>query len=72
MDSGQPERVVDMRHQFQHLMTAQFTKTIEHLTGRTVLAFLSQAHVDPDITIEIFFIDAPLDGFGAVEVVDPA
>jgi hypothetical protein len=27
--------------------------------------------VDPDITIEIFFIDGPLDGFGAVEIVDP-
>jgi uncharacterized protein YbcI len=71
MDSGKPDRVVDMRHEFQHMMHTQFTETIEHLTGRKVLAFLSQAHVDPDITIEIFFVDAPLEGFGAVEVVDP-
>jgi hypothetical protein len=35
------------------------------------LAFLSQAHVDPDITTEMFFIDAPLEGFVAVEVLDP-
>jgi hypothetical protein len=33
-----------------------------------VLAFLSQAHVEPDITIEIFFVDGPLEGFGALEV----
>jgi uncharacterized protein YbcI len=71
MDSGKPDRVVDMRHEFQHMMTRQFTETIERLTDRKVLAFLSQAHVDPDITIEIFFVDAPLEGFGAVEVVDP-
>ena len=71
MDSGQPDRVVDMRHQFQHMVTDRFTGAIEELTGRTVLAFLSQAHVDPDITIEIFFIDEPLDGFGAVEIVAP-
>jgi uncharacterized protein YbcI len=71
MDSGKPDRVVDMRHEFQHMMTRQFTETIERLTDRKVLAFLSQAHVDPDITIEIFFVDAPLEGFGAVEVLDP-
>jgi uncharacterized protein YbcI len=71
MDSGNPDRVVDMRHEFQNMMHRGFTETIERLTDRKVLAFLSQAHVDPDITIEIFFVDAPLEGFGAVEVVDP-
>jgi uncharacterized protein YbcI len=71
MNSGKPDRVVDMRHEFQNMMHRGFTETIERLTDRKVLAFLSQAHVDPDITIEIFFVDAPLEGFGAVEVVDP-
>jgi uncharacterized protein YbcI len=70
MDSGDPDRVVDMRHDFQHMMTERFTNTIEELTGRKVLAFLSQAHVEPDITIEVFFVDGPLEGFGAVEVVE--
>ena len=71
MDSGEPDRVVDMRHDFQRMMTARFTDTIEELTGRNVVAFLSQAHVEPDITMEIFFIDAPLEGFGAIELVEP-
>ena len=43
---------------------------IEQLTGRRVLAFLSQAHVEPDITLEVFFVDRPLAGSGAVEVLD--
>ena len=70
MDSGEPDRVVAMRHNFQRLVTERFTDTIEELTGRKVLAFLSQAHVEPDITIEIFFVDRPLEGFGALELVE--
>jgi uncharacterized protein YbcI len=71
MDSGAPERVVDMRHEFQRVMATRYKDTIKELTGRNVTAFLSQAHVDPDITMEIFFMDGPLEGFGAVEIIEP-
>jgi uncharacterized protein YbcI len=71
MDSGAPERVVGMRHDFQRVMAKRYTETIEALTGRKVLAFLSQAHVEPDITMEIFFTDKPIEGFGAVEIIEP-
>lgn len=71
MDSGEPDRVVAMREDFQRVMAERYKDTIQKLTGRKVLAFLSQAHVEPDITMEIFFIDAPMPGFGAVEIVDP-
>ena len=69
-DEGRIERVVAMREDFQRMMRERYKKTIEDLTGRKVLAFLSQAHVEPDITLEVFFVDRPLDGFGAVEVTD--
>jgi uncharacterized protein YbcI len=71
MDSGEPDRVIAMREDFQRVMAARYKQTIEELTGRKVLAFLSQAHVEPDITMEIFFVDGPLEGFGAVEVTEP-
>jgi uncharacterized protein YbcI len=71
MDSGQPERVVAMREDFQRVMADRYNRTIEALTGRKVLAFLSQAHVEPDITMEIFFVDGALEGFGAVEITEP-
>jgi uncharacterized protein YbcI len=67
MDSGEPDRVIAMREDFQRVMAARYKHTIEDLTHRKVLAFLSQAHVEPDITMEIFFVDGPLDGFGTVE-----
>ena len=71
MNSGDPDRVVAMREAFQHDMASRYKETILGLTGRNVVAFLSQAHVDPDITIEIFFMDGPLPGFGAVEFTEP-
>ena len=72
MDSGEPDRVIAMREDFQRVMADRYRQAIEDLTGRKVLAFLSQAHVEPDITMEIFFVDRPLDGYGAVEIVEPA
>jgi uncharacterized protein YbcI len=71
IDSGEPERVVEMREDFQRVMAEDYKNTIEELTGRKVLAFLSNAHVEPELTLEVFFVDRPLDGFGAVEVTAP-
>jgi uncharacterized protein YbcI len=71
MDSGDPDRVVAMREDFQRVMAERYKETINRLTGRSVVAFLSQAHVEPDITMEVFFIDGPLEGFGAVEIIEP-
>ncbi len=71
MDSGQPGRIVEMREEFQAMMAERYKHTIKSLTGRNVVAFISQAHVEPDITVEMFFVDGPLPGFGAVEITDP-
>jgi uncharacterized protein YbcI len=74
-DADRNDRVVAMREDFQRLMAERYKALIEELTDRRVMAFLSQAHVEPDITLEVFFIDRPLEGFGAVEVIaadDPA
>jgi uncharacterized protein YbcI len=71
MDDDGADRVVAMRHDFQRLMAGRYTDAIAGLTGREVVAFLSQAHVEPDVTIEIFLMDGPLAGFGAVDVTEP-
>ena len=71
IDHGNPDRVVEMRHEFQQMMGMPFKQAIEELTGSRVVAFLSQAHVEPDITLEVFFVDPPIDGFGISEMVAP-
>ena len=49
----EPDRVLAMRRDFQRMMKQRYSEMIEQLTGRKVRAFLSQAHVEPDLTIEI-------------------
>jgi uncharacterized protein YbcI len=71
MEGGEPERVLEMRRDFQRMMKVRYSDMIEELTGRKVLAFLSQAHVEPDLTVEMFLMDGPVSGFGALELVDP-
>jgi uncharacterized protein YbcI len=68
VDSGEPGRVIEMRQDFQRLMERQYRDTIESITGRRVVAFLSQAHLEPDITLEIFFLDRPLNGAAALDL----
>jgi uncharacterized protein YbcI len=68
VEGGQPGRVIEMRQDFQRLMERQYRETIEAITGRRVVAFLSQAHLEPDITLEIFFLDRPLNGSAALDL----
>jgi uncharacterized protein YbcI len=68
MQGGEPDRVLDMRRDFQRLMKTRYSEMIEELTGRKVLAFLSQTHVEPDLSVEMFLMDGRLPGFGALEL----
>jgi uncharacterized protein YbcI len=68
IEGGEPGRVVAMRQDFQRLMERRYRETIEAITGRRVVAFLSQAHLEPDITLEIFFLDRPMNGAAAINL----
>ena len=57
MEGREPERVLEMRRDFQRMMKIRYSAMIEELTGRKVRAFLSQAHVEPDLTVEMFLMD---------------
>ena len=70
MDSGEPGLVIAMRENFQRVMAERFTRAIEELTGCKVVGFVSRIQVEPDITMEIFFVDRPLRGFGTLEIIE--
>ena len=70
IDNGEAERVIALREDFQRVMAKRYSAAIEALTGRTVVAFLNRAHLEPDLSVKVFFIDRPLDGFGAREIID--
>ena len=48
--------VQETRSAFQNAMQQRFIDTIERLSGRGVLAFISNHHVGPDMEIELFLL----------------
>jgi uncharacterized protein YbcI len=59
---GHHASVLDTRSLFQRTMRADFTEAIERLSGRTVIAFMSQNHIQPNFGLEAFVllpVDAP-------------
>lgn len=48
--------VHDTRSAFQNAMEHRLIAAVERLSGRTVLTFVSDHHVGPDIEIELFML----------------
>jgi uncharacterized protein YbcI len=59
-DNDRTEQVQDMRAAYQEAMRDDCIAAIEGLTGRTVIAFMSANHIDPDLAAEVFVLE-PLD-----------
>ena len=51
--------VQDTRSAFQTAMQDRFIAEVERLSGRRVLAFISNCHVGPDLEIELFVLEPP-------------
>ena len=54
--TGKAERVLQLRHDFQMVMRDELVEIVEKATGRKVMAFMSQNHIDPDLAVEIFIL----------------
>jgi uncharacterized protein YbcI len=57
IDAGETQAVTQSRLAFQRAMKGPFVQTVEQATGRKVRAFLSQNHIDPDISCEVFVLE---------------
>ncbi len=51
------ELVLSMRKAYQETMGRELIAGVEKITGRSVIAFLSDNHVDPDIAIESLILE---------------
>ncbi len=58
--NGHGEAVLSMRDLFQRTMAEEMKESVERLTRRKVVAFMSDNHLDPDMAVEVFILDAPL------------
>ena len=56
-DAGEGAAVLDLRRRWQRVMQADLSLEIEQLTGRKVIGFMSDNHIDPDIAVEVFVLE---------------
>lgn len=55
-DAGEGRAVLDLRRRWQSVMEVEVSREIEELTGRTVVGFMSDNHIDPDLAVEVFVL----------------
>lgn len=48
--------VQETRSAFQQAMQHRFIAIVEELSGRAVMAFISNSHVGPDVEVELFLL----------------
>ena len=56
-DAGEGAAVLDLRRRWQRVMQADLSLEIEQLTGRKVIGFMSDNHIDPDLAVEVFVLE---------------
>ena len=60
LEEDQDQAVRNLRRLFQGVVRDQAIEAVERLTGRKVLAFLSDHAVDPDYAVEVFILEPGL------------
>jgi uncharacterized protein YbcI len=60
-EGGEEDAVLAMRELYQRSMEPELKRSVEEVTQRRVVALLSDNHFDPDIAVETFILDRPLD-----------
>src|SRR5690348_9397555 len=60
-NAGEGQAVLDLRRRWQRVMQADVSGEVERLTGRKVIGFMSDNHIDPDLAVEVFVLE-PLHG----------
>ena len=53
---GKAHQVVDIRRSFQQTMREDLSAAVEMLTERKVIAFMSDSHLKPDYSVELFVL----------------
>jgi uncharacterized protein YbcI len=64
VESGGERTVHETRQLFQEARASAFRRVVEEATGRRVVAYTHQLHVNPDFAVEIFVLD------GSDDVID--
>jgi len=59
VQNGHADRVMQLRHDYQRVMRDDLVEVVEREVDRKVIAFMSQNHINPDLGVEVFVLEAP-------------
>lgn len=59
VERGEERVVLKQRDAVQRIMRDDAVAAVERLSGRTVTAFMSNNHIDPDLAVETFVLVPP-------------
>ena len=48
------DSIRQIRREYQESIAPTFCATVEHMTGRRVIGFISETHIDPPFSVELF------------------
>ena len=69
--NGKADVVLHSRRAFQDTIQSEAISAVQELSGRRVVAFMSNNHIDPDLAVEVFILepaqDQSVDGHGSVD-----
>jgi len=75
VQAGETDAVLGLRRLWQEIMRTSCSREVERLTGRKVIGFMSDNHIDPDIAVEVFILEPTSEDpelKAALAVADPA
>jgi uncharacterized protein YbcI len=64
-EAGKSEIVLQSRRAFQEAFQADAIAAVEEISQRQVVAFMSNNHIDPDLAVEVFVLEAVVDDIRA-------
>jgi uncharacterized protein YbcI len=69
---GKADEVLSTRHSLQGTMRNDMVSAVERITGRTVMAFMSTNHIEPDLACEILILEPEAGPPGLAAIGDAA
>ena len=57
VEHGKAEVVLHSRRAFQDTIEGEAVRAVQELSGRGVVAFMSNNHIDPDLAVEVFILE---------------
>ena len=59
VEKGRGENVLALRHEYQEAMRDESSARVAEITGQNVIAMMSANHLNPDLAVEIYVLEAP-------------